>query len=132
MDKRRLIFISSVVLNVVLGLGIVFGDVQTYQSQKQLDKTWLPPKTYVGKHDEEKWAGDDPRGYYLFSEEDHSIKVMTFQQKQLLKADYVFVGNGVYELEDDLGFIVVNREGIELKLNEKNPLIFAEYVVYSE
>lgn len=122
----------SLILNLLLiGAMLVFF-VKANNTQLMLDTRTLSTHSYIPKRDSKKWDSSNPKGYYLFTKDDQSIEITTFQGKIVFKSKYTFIGNGVYELSDSKGYIVAKNKGLDIYLKERNPLIFESYITFDK
>ncbi|OJG16565.1 hypothetical protein RU96_GL000032 [Enterococcus canintestini] len=106
--------------------------VKANNTQLMLDTRSLSTHSYIPKRDSKKWDSSNPKGYYLFTKDDQSIEITTFQGKIVFKSKYTFIGNGVYELSDSKGYIVAKNKGLDIYLKERNPLIFESYITFDK
>ncbi len=80
-------------------------------------------QTYYSPQKNPKKTG----GYYLFPST-NNVKIMTTDHKTILNARYEVLGNGVFKLENDLGYIVSDENELKMKLNDTHPEIFDYYI----
>lgn len=124
--------ILSLILNILLiGTTITFF-VKANDTKLMLNTKILSSHTYIPKRDSKKWDSSNPKGYYLFTKDDQSIEVTTFQEKIILSSKYKFIGNGVYELSDSKGYIIAKDKGLDIYLKESNPLVFESYIIFDK
>ena len=124
--------IFSLILNLLLiGAMFVFF-VKVNDTKLMLDTRTLSAHSYIPKRESKEWDSSSPKGYYLFTKEDQSIEITTFQEEIVFKSTYRLIGNGVYELSDSKGYIVAKDKGLDIYLKEKNPLIFESYLIFDK
>lgn len=124
--------IISLMLNILLvGVTIIFF-VKANDTKRMLNTRILSSHSYIPKCDSKKWDSSSPKGYYLFTKDDQSIEVTTFQEEIVLSSKYKFIGNGVYELSDSKGYIVAKDQGLDIYLKESNPLVFESYLIFDK
>lgn len=124
--------IFSLILNLLLiGAMFVFF-VKVNDTKLMLDTRTLSAHSYIPKRESKGWDSSSPKGYYLFTKDDQSIEITTFQERIIFKSKYSFIGNGVYELSDSKGYIVAREKGLDIYLKEKNPLIFESYLIFDK
>lgn len=123
----------SVLLNVVFL--IIIGILLNRMSQWTLilDSNVIPPVTYVAIHDLEVYDTSSPYNYYLFVDnETGTIEITDFDRNIILAGEYRAIGNGVFKISEDQGFIVRKRgrDTLSLILTEENELI--QYTEYTQ
>lgn len=126
----------SVLLNVVFL--IIIGILLNRMSQWTLilDSNVIPPVTYVAIHDLEVYDTSSPYNYYLFVDDNEAgtIEITDFDRNIILAGEYRAIGNGVFKISEDQGFIVRDRDRdrdtLSLILTEENELI--QYTEYTQ
>lgn len=79
-----------------------------------LNTRTLSAHYYIPKRDSKEWDSSSPKEYYLFTKDDQSIEITTFQEKVVFKSKYTFIGNGTYELSYSKGYIVAKDKGLDI------------------
>lgn len=130
--KNKKVIIISVVLNILLLCGLIYFTVENQSLKSSLNKTKLPSHSYIADHEGKNWEADDPTGYYLFTTDDEGIKITNFGQEELFTAGYTAIGNGVYKLENDLGYLLESKGKLKVKLNQSDPLIYETYEIFDK
>jgi len=92
----------------------------------------LSPHTYIPQKNTENWDTSSEKGYYLFINDDNTVQVKTFKQEVVLDFNYTFIGNGVFKLSDNKGYIIKMKNGLKLELSNDNPLVFKDYVLFDK
>lgn len=120
----------SFFLSLFLSITLIYTMVQNKQLETSLNADSLSDHTYIPVRDSNKWQADREEGYYLFTGK--TIDIKTFRQKTILHSSYKFIGNGVFQLEDNLGFMIRKKDTISFVFNSEQPLIFKEYQIFDK
>lgn len=123
--KKRKVLVISILLNILLLFSTGYYYAQNYEAELLLKRTVIPSHTYIHPQQNSVKTG----GYYLSPREDR-IEIKTFDRETILSARYKVIGNGVFELEDDLGYMVSDQNGLRMELKDEHPEVFDYYTVF--
>lgn len=96
----------SLTLNVIFLFFLISLQIQKIDFENTLDLQTLKTHTYIPKRESKYWDTGNEEAYYLFADEPNNVRFTTFKQEIILELGYHFIGNGVYKLENDAGYII--------------------------
>lgn len=130
MNRQTKIILTLVMLSLFVLTSFALyqkSNLENILANKELSGTFIPVR-----EDKEAWEAESDLSYYVFADES-SITIETFNREVLLAADYAFIGNGVFLLSDNKGYILRSTEGLTFDLTEEYPhIVFNEYQYFAQ
>lgn len=122
----------SIIINVILIIFIFSILLQKNKLNDLLTQNNLSTHSYIPKKTGIEWHTDSNKAYYMFITNSNSVEFKTFNGVSVLEEKYSYIGNGVYQIKNDIGYLIHKKDSLKVLLNKENPLIFKEYIIFDK
>lgn len=125
-------FRISIIINIILIIFLFAILLQNNKLNNILTQKNLSSHTYIPKKTSKEWDTDSDKAYYMFINNSNSVEFKTFKGASVLEEKYSYIGNGVYQIKNDIGYLIHKKDSFEVILNKENNLIFKEYIIFDK
>ncbi|MCL1950908.1 MAG: hypothetical protein FWF59_14400 [Turicibacter sp.] len=129
MPKERALKITSLCIFFSIACMFVFTLIRDNNGQIPLvlTKGQLRQGTYIAIHERDAWDLGSPLAIYFFQDENNEFRITDGGLEVILQGQLMHVGNGVFKIVENYGYVITTSSGIILNLD-----VFEPRILYKE